>query len=331
MPLAGARPVREYDGADRRLLDEVIRPGRRPAVLRGAARDWPAVQAARRSDADAVAYLKRFLHPRPVGAIVGQPEIQGRFFYSDDMTGFNFTRGLSPLEPFLNRLLKDREHPAPLAMAVQSEPMTLSDRMFEQNPPTVSIWIGNRTVATAHFDFSNNIACSLVGRRRFTLFPPEQLPNLYVGPLELTPAGTPVSLVDLEAPDLARFPRFATAIETAETATLEPGDAIYIPFHWFHAVDSLAPVNFFANYWWNDARPDIGSPYDALIHAFYALKHLPPEHREVWRTVFDHYVFETHGDPAEHLPPQAKGVLGPLTPDLLGRIRATLRQILGKL
>ena len=339
MPLEGATPIREYDGADRQLLDEVIRPAGRPAVLRGVARDWPAVEAARRSDEEGIAYLKRFLHPRPVGAIVGEPEIEGRFFYSDDLTALNFTRGLSPLEPFLDRLLRDREHPRPIAMAVQSEPIAELLPGFERENRTDLVrpdvvpraWIGNRIRVAPHFDLMENIGIVVAGRRRFTLFPPEQLPNLYVGPLEITPAGTPVSLVDLEAPDLKRFPRFAAAMARAETATLEPGDAIYIPFHWFHAVDSLAPVNFFANYWWNDARADLARPYDALIHAFLALKHLPPEHRDVWRTVFDHYVFEANGDPAAHLPPQAKGVLGPATPELIGRIRATLRQILGKL
>jgi len=224
-------------------------------------------------------------------------------------------------------------------MAVQSEAIFDLLPGFERENRTDLVrddvvaraWIGNRIRVAAHFDLKENIGIVVGGRRRFTLFPPEQLPNLYVGPLEVTPAGTPVSLVDLEAPDLERFPRFAVARETAQTATLEPGDAIYIPFHWFHAVDSLEPVNFFANYWWNDARADLGSPYDALMHAFFALKHLPPEQREVWGKVFDHYVFERDGDPAAHLPPQAKGVLGPPTPDLIGRMRATLRQILGTL
>ena len=44
----------------------------------------------------------------------------------------------------------------------------------------------------------------VAGRRRFTLFPPEQVANLYIGPLDLTPAGQPVSLVDQAQPDLVR-------------------------------------------------------------------------------------------------------------------------------
>ena len=80
-----------------------------------------------------------------------------------------------------------------------------------------------------------------------------------------------------------------------------------------------------------DAPPGIGNAYDALMHGLYALRTLPPEQRDVWRKIFDHYVFCANGDPAAHLPPEAKGVLGPATPELLGRMRATLRQILGKL
>jgi hypothetical protein len=43
--------------------------------------------------------------------------------------------------------------------------------------------------------------------------------------------------------------------------------------------------------------------------------------------MFDHYVFEANGDPAQHLPEHAKGVLGDPTPTLLARMRATLKKI----
>src|SRR3954454_8091363 len=105
MDLAEPKPIREYENADRRLLDEVIRPAGQPAVFRGLAADWPAVEAARSSDQAFVDYVKRFSTGAKVRAIVGQPEIRGRFFYSEDMRGLNFERGLSPLEPFLDRLL----------------------------------------------------------------------------------------------------------------------------------------------------------------------------------------------------------------------------------
>ena len=331
-------PIREYEGVDRRRFLEEIRPAGQPAVLRGLARDWPAVQAALGSDEEIVAYLKRFRIERPVGAIVGPPEIEGRFFYTDDILRLNFEKGTSQLDPFLDRLLRDRGAERPLAIAVQSEKIPEIMPGFERENRTDLVgpdvvpraWIGNRIRVAAHYDLMENVGCVVAGRRRFTVFPPEQLANLYPGPFELTPAGTPISLVDIADPDLDRFPHYAEAAAAAQSATLAPGDAIYLPFHWWHAVDSLEPFNFFVNYWWNDAQPGLGSPYDALMHALYALRHLPPEQRQVWREVFDHYVFCARGDPAEHLPPAARGVLGPPTRERLERMRATLAQALGR-
>ena len=332
------KPIREYQSVDRRAFLEEIRPAGQPAVMRGLARDWPAVQAALRSDEEIVAYLKRFPGPRQVGAIVGPPEIGGRFFYTDDIRSLNFERGTSALEPFLDRLLRDRAAPSPFAMAVQSEkiPEALPGFELENSIDLLPIdvvpraWIGNRIRVAPHYDLMENVGCVVAGRRRFTVFPPEQLANLYPGPFELTPAGTPISLVDIANPDLERFPGYTEAAAHAQTAMLEPGDAIYLPFHWWHGVDSLDPVSFFVNYWWNESQPGLGNPYDALIHALYALRHLSPEQRDVWRRVFDHYIFCAHGDPAAHLPPDAQGVLGPATPERLERMRQTLRHALNK-
>jgi mannose-6-phosphate isomerase-like protein (cupin superfamily) len=338
MSLPAPAPIREYDRVDRQVFAK-IREERQPAILRGYASHWPAIQAALTSDEALLDYLRPFITDRQVPALVGQPEIEGRFFYKDDLSGLNFQRVRSAVQPILDRLLKDRADPRPFAMAIQSEVIPEVFPGFEiQNnlpllPPDIQprAWIGNRINVATHYDLMENIGVVVAGRRRFTLFPPKQIVNLYVGPIEVTPAGTPVSMVDPHNPDLEKYPRFAEAAATAQQAELEPGDAIYIPFHWWHAVDSLAPFNFFANYWWNDAPKEAGSPYDALMYAFFALKPLPPEQREVWRNVFDYYIFETSGDPGAHLPAETRGVLSPTSPSQLGRMRATLKLILSKL
>ena len=115
--------------------------------------------------------------------------------------------------------------------------------------------MGNRAVVGPHNDHPDNIACVIAGRRRFRLFPPEQFANLYIGPLELNPAGRPVSFVSVNAPDLARYPRYARALEASREAELEPGDAIYIPSMWWHSVESLEPFNLLVNYWWEAPAP----------------------------------------------------------------------------
>jgi len=336
--LPDPRPIAEYEGVDRRRFDEEIRSTGQPAILRGLAAGWPVVRAGRASPEAAVAYLKRFAHDEPVTAIVGAPEIEGRFFYTPDLKALNFTRGKSPLAPLLDRLLRDRAVERPYAMAVQSAPAPeLLPGFAAENATdlvdaeaTPRLWLGNAIRVATHYDLMENVGIVAIGRRRFTLFPPDQLANLYMGPLELTPAGTPISLVDLTAPDLDRFPRFAQAMERAQAATLEPGDAIYIPFHWWHGVESLDRVNLFVNYWWSPARKDMGNPYDTLLHSLFTIRTLPDDQRAAWRLMFDHLVFRPDGrDPAEHLPAEARGVLGPVDAAFYERMRATLRKALG--
>lgn len=327
-------PIAEIEDIDRARFDAEIRPAEQPVVMRGLAADWPGVRAAKAGDQAICDYLLSWGPPLPVTALVAPPDVGGRFFYNPQLTGFNFIKRQGSLEGFLNELLRIADDPAPNALAVQSEPIpSLLPGFAEANPmPLVpgvvpKIWLGNRIRVAPHYDLMENIAVCLAGRRRFTLFPPEQLANLYAGPFELTPAGTPISMVDPLDPDLARYPRFADAWAVAQQATLEPGDALYIPYTWWHGVEALEPISILVNYWWNEAPEGIGGGYDALLHALYAWRHLPARERKRWRAMLDHYVFETNGDLAAHLPDHAKGILGPPDPHLFARMREMLRRM----
>lgn len=335
--LPAPAPVPEEGGPLDAARLATLRDAGQPVVLRALAAHWPAVAAGRQGPDAAVAYLKAQGATRPVTAIAAHPDEGGRFFYNAALTGMNFQRGTGPLPLFLDDLLHAAGIPRPPALAVQSEIIPeLLPAFAAQNgldalahvPPR--IWIGNAIRVAAHYDVKENLAVCMAGRRRFTLFPPDQIANLYPGPLEHTPAGTPVSMVDLAAPDLARYPRFAAAAATAQEAVLEPGDAIYIPYCWWHAVESLDPVNVLVNYWWNEGQqPGMGGAYDALLHALLAIRHLPPHQRAVWRDWFDFYVFQSRGDPAAHLPPHARGALGPPDPAMFAEMRRMLKAMLG--
>lgn len=316
---------------------ENIRTAMRPVVIRRLIETWPAVDAARHSDEAICQYLASRAVNRPVNAIAAPPSAEGRFFYTDDLRSLNFVKASGQLAAFLGDLLNAKTVDTPPAMAVQSEDIAnLAPAFAQENTlallPDVAprIWIGNRIRVAPHYDAKENVACCVAGRRRFTLFPPQRTADLYPGPFELTPAGTPVSMVDLAEPDFEEFPRFADAWSEAEVATLEPGDAIYIPYGWWHGVESLEPVSILVNYWWAPGKPEgVGSPYDGLLHAMLSFKHLPEDQRAVWREMLDYYVFERSGDPAAHLPGQAKGILGPPNPELFAQMRGLIRRALG--
>ncbi|VVT01149.1 cupin-like domain-containing protein [Erythrobacter sp. EC-HK427] len=329
------RPVRVVDNVDADRFHQDIRPATQPVLMPGIVADWPAVAAAQRSDTAFVDYLSGCAPQRPVSYLYGEPSEKGRFFYNSRLTGFNFRKDQVRFEEFLQWLLEAAQAAEPPALAVQSEIIReLMPHMAQENVldwlPHVSprIWIGNRIRVAAHYDLMENVAICVSGQRRFTLFPPNAMADLYPGPFELTPAGTPVSMVDFAAPDLSVFPRFPQAMARAQVAELTPGDALYIPYGWWHAVESLAPVSTLVNYWWSDADTMLAGPYDALLYAVAAFRHLPPEQRAVWKGMVDHYVFELNGPPAAHLPPHARGLLGDASPALFARFQQMLKQLL---
>lgn len=318
--------IAEAASSDFDTFHTILRPAAKPVVMRGLVTDWPCVAAARQGDAAMIAYLNRCGTTQPVTGLAAGPSEKGRFFYNPQLTGFNFVKGQGELSSFLDDLTNENAQAEPHALSVQSEilrivspPFAAENRLDLLPDVDARIWLGNRVRTATHYDLSENIACNVAGRRRFTLFPPEQIANLYLGPLELTPAGTPTSLVDPQHPDLDRFPRFAEAWKHAQTTTLEAGDALYIPYGWWHAVDSLDTLNILVNYWWNNPHDAMASPYDALLHMIAAFRHLPAEQRGVWRHFADYFAFGDI-DPGVHLPAESKGMLAPYSPGLIPKM-----------
>ena len=329
--------IREFSTLDADAIRSEVIPSGRPAVLRGLVNAWPAVAVGRCSPAAVVEYLRRFDNGGLVDAIMTPPEVGGRVFYNEAMSGFNFARNRLPITAVAEQVLRYGAFARAPAVAAQSALIRDCLPGFSaENPLSVldsavlpRIWLGTAITTPTHLDEWNNIGCVVCGRRRFTLFPPEQIANLYIGPLDFAPTGAPMSLVPLHDPDLGRFPRFREALQAAVTAELAPGDAIFIPPLWWHHVESLEPFNVLINYWWH-AVPGtaVGAAcgFDTLIHALLNLRSLPPATREAWRALFDHYVFGTQVGVTEHIPEQRRGVLGTFSAADAARVRAYLAE-----
>jgi hypothetical protein len=334
---AGTAQVPEVAVADAAALDAQLRAATSPFVVRGLARDWPLVQAGLRSAAEARAYLLAHARDELFTVSVGQPGDDGRLFY-DAAMGMNFRVARAKLSDIFQQVdaAEDQADAPPIYLG-SVDVHGYFTGLHENNhiplgarDPLASIWIGTATRIAAHNDLPDNLACVAAGRRRFTLFPPDQFRNLYLGPLDNTPAGRPISMVDFHAPDFTRFPNFREALAHAQVAELEPGDALHIPAMWWHHVEGLAPFNILVNYWWRETPRWLGHPNDALHHALFAIRDLPPHEKAYWREMFDHYVFGDPALPAAHIPEAARSILGPLTPESAGRIRNFLLQALSR-
>ena len=336
--LPAAKPIREISGLRPGDLGDEILKSTEPLLLRGLVNHWPMVLAGLQSSQAADAYLRRFYRDATVNAMLGAPEIDGRFGYNEDLSGFNFYPVRVRLDTVLGELEKHRASEPPPTIYVGSTSIEgalpgfrdQNDVHLKGRDALASIWIGNHTVIAAHYDLPDNLACVAVGRRRFTLFPPGQQHNLYVGPLDFTPAGQAISLVDFARPDLERFPRFAQAMEHAQVAEMAPGDALFIPSMWWHHVEALDRFNVLVNYWWRQSPDWMDTPMNALMHALLSVRDLPPAQRQAWAELFRHYVFEADDETSNHIPPAARRMLGPIDDDAARAIRAQLLKRLNR-
>ncbi len=327
--------VRVWDSPTHDQFWSEIYPLGEPAILRGHCADWEASKMDGSENKAFATYLHSSGPNSDVSAFVGRGDIGGRFFYNEDLSGFNFDRVSVPFSAFLTKLLNiEREQEAVSIYVGATNVHDLIPRFDggnqsllppEGTPPLA--WIGNASRVAPHFDTSDNIACVVRGARTFLLYPPEQVANLYIGPLDHNMAGQPASLVDPRAPDLAAYPKYAQAEAAAIIAELQPGDAIFIPALWWHYVESYAPFSMLINYWWS--QPSTGHGLGSLAHAVMALRELPENQRKAWQVMFDHYVFNADASKAaEHIPAELQGILASPSPERDHKIKSFLQMIL---
>jgi len=296
-----------------------------PVILKGLVKDWPFVRAGLVSNAEAVQYLKGYYNGRTVGTYFGSPDIGGKFFYNEDLSGVNFEASRVAMDGVLDQILTHESDENPPTFYIGSTTidaclpgfreqnnLIFSDPMFEGNDPLASIWIGTATLVCAHYDAPNNIACCAAGHRRFTLFPPEQIFNLYPGPLEPTPGGQVISMADINNPDFEKYPRLQLALETAQVADLEPGDGLFYPSFWWHQVEAFDPFNVLINFWWNTSPKYMPTPFYLLKLALLCLRDRPEHEKQAWKHIFDYYIFGSADLPRAHLPENAHGELAPI-------------------
>lgn len=323
-----------------------------PLILRGLVSHWPLTQLGLEPSVESAKacadYLLGFYNGRPTQIYQGAAGQRGRYFYNDTVTALNYDTQLGQVDTVLHQLLDALQLPDPAAAPsvyiasnlLQSHFPGLQDShsiaipqpdiSFATEPERVSIWLGNQSLAACHYDASDNLACCVRGVRRFTLFPPEQVANLYPGPLEPTPGGQAISMVDFAAPDLALYPNFPKAIAAGQIAELAPGDALYLPSMWWHQVEAPGPLNILINHWWSSAPRYTGSGMNLLYHALLCLRDKPEHERRGWQALLNYYVFDDPLQAGAHLPEAARGVLGNLDEGLARQLRAMLQHRLNR-
>lgn len=323
-----------YTNIDRKIFQEEIIPSGRPAIIKGLINHWNLTNTTL-TKSDVLSLLSK-MSTHGEGCVLEVTDSDHRVFYNDDMSGFTFKKHALHFEDFIKKLIDDTDSTYFLQSALADQYFTDFSKNYTHSLLAAEIkpriWIGNKTVVPTHYDTSDNIACVVMGQRRFTLFPPSQIKNLYLGPLEFTPGGAPVSLVDIHKPDLEKYPNYIYAQKTAITAILDAGDALYIPPLWFHNVEALDDINILVNYWWMengacDFKHSLAAK-DAMLLALLTIKTLPKHQRKNWQHFFEHYIFEEESERVGHIPLERRGVLGRLSKSLFTQLKNHLLAVL---
>lgn len=206
----------------------------RPVVIRGALKDSPAV---------------RTWTPALFRERYGNVEVQvtsGRDRDRDYERNFQSTLHTVSMAELVDRVISrpsndtylvarnyffDQEALRPLRDHLQPPPGIVNTA--DVRPGTVKFWFGpGGTVTPLHFDEHSILFAQIYGRKRFTLVPPFDTDKVYM-------RDRFYSSVDVEAPDMTRFPKFAEA--SVAVIDVGPGDLLFIPVAWWHQVRSLSP------------------------------------------------------------------------------------------
>ncbi len=216
-----------------RMPADVIGKVREPVLFKGLAGAWPALT---KWTPD---FLQQIAGDRIVTVVRGDREANHPVFESMRLADF-FAHCFRPDDVESSTLyLKEFDLLDELPVLLQD--VDFSPLEFPDSRSYHDAWIGQRGARTGlHCDIFNNFLTHIVGRKKVTVIPPENTPDVY-------PSGkfdycARLAGVNGFEPDLARFPRFARALEAGTTYILEPGDTLYIPKLWWHQVSSETPT-----------------------------------------------------------------------------------------
>uniref|UniRef100_A0A8C5L7S9 Bifunctional peptidase and arginyl-hydroxylase JMJD5 n=1 Tax=Jaculus jaculus TaxID=51337 RepID=A0A8C5L7S9_JACJA len=111
---------------------------------------------------------------------------------------------------------------------------------------TINAWFGPQgTISPLHQDPQQNFLVQVMGRKYIRLYSPQESEALYPHDTHLLHN---TSQVDVENPDLEKFPKFAEA--PFLSCILSPGETLFIPVKYWHYVQAL-DLSFSVSFWWS--------------------------------------------------------------------------------
>jgi len=260
--------VPRVERPSRREFEERFLFPQRPVIISGAMEGWPARE---RWTND---YLKEKVGARTVPTFKHKIHADGpRRVWNDPKKGLSDITAMK-LAEYIDLLAGAEVSDGQLYIALLPIRTTLPELWPDVRFPPfldedkyrhVNFWFGpGNNFTPLHYDPANNFLAQVRGQKQVILCPPREIARLY--PFPFSYLANHFSQVNVLSPDLARFPAWAHA----DRAVLElgPGDMLFIPLYWWHAVWGI-DQNTSINYWWR-ARPAnlLQHPRQTARHTF---------------------------------------------------------------
>ena len=216
----------------------------RPVVIRGGIKDWPAFRDwSPEVLAEKVGGNEVLVQQSPTAIFGLDPELGGPRYQEITTTLGEYVRNMMNVDEGDVRYYVQRAN-IPERLPELMEDFSLPSYVEAAKVYLINLWLGPAgNVTTLHYDTPNNFLAHVRGRKRLKMFSPWEARRLY----PCRSKAYNMSQVNIDDPDLKKFPRFRDA--QMYEVEIEAGDLLFIPTYWWHQVYSET-AGISVNIWW---------------------------------------------------------------------------------